>query len=160
MRRIVLLLVVLALSFLARTFSGGRSASSIGAAHPSAATSPRGGNGSIAQAAPATTSGIITRPTVGFRTRRNLEEHFAKHGAEFGGETMQQYLQMAQALRDAPVGGDIEEIVRPGDGVVSRFDRKSGAFMAFDGDGMIHTFFRPNDGESYFRRQAKRSPNR
>ena len=159
MRRILLVIVVLALSFLARTFSGGRSAPSVGTANSTTATSPRAGNGTIAQAVPATTSGI-TRPTVGFRTRRNLEEHFAKHGAEFGGETMQQYLQMAQALRDAPVGGDIEEIVRPGDGVVSRFDRKSGAFMAFEGDGTIHTFFHPNDGESYFRRQAKRSPNR
>ncbi len=159
MRRLVLLIVVLAFSFLVRTLTGGRSAAGAGAANPSVATGTRAGNGALAQTAPATTSGI-TRPTIGFRTHRNLEEHFAKHGAEFGGETIEQYLAMAQALRDAPVGGDVEEIVRPSDGVVSRFDRKSGAFMAFDGDGTIRTFFRPNDGESYFRRQAKRSPNR
>jgi hypothetical protein len=64
----------------------------------------------------------------------------------------------AQALRDAPVGGDILEIVRGIDGVISRFDRRSGAFLAADPDGTIRTFFKPNDGEAYFRRQARRAP--
>jgi pyocin large subunit-like protein len=61
-------------------------------------------------------------------------------------------------LRDAPVGGDIVEVVRQSDGVISRFDRGSGAFLAADPDGTIRTFFKPNDGEAYFRRQARRSP--
>ena len=42
------------------------------------------------------------------------------------------------------------------DGRITRFDRTSGAFLAFDRDGIIRTFFRPNDGEAYFRRQAER----
>ena len=67
-----------------------------------------------------------------------------------------QYLLAAQTLRDAPVGGDIEEIVRS-DGTASRFDKASGAFIAFNHDGTIRTFFKPNDGERYFRRQAQRS---
>ncbi|MEO7361381.1 MAG: hypothetical protein ABI120_13700 [Gemmatimonadaceae bacterium] len=94
----------------------------------------------------------------GFRTRAQLDEHFAKHGSEFAGLSETQYLAMAQALRDAPVGGDILEIVRASDGVVSRFDKRSGAFLAFDRDGTIRTFFKPNDGEKYFRRQANRAP--
>ena len=69
-----------------------------------------------------------------------------------------QYLAMAQRLRDEQVGGDILEVVRPNDGVVSRFDKRSGAFLAFDRDGTIRTFFKPNDGERYFRRQANRPP--
>jgi pyocin large subunit-like protein len=40
--------------------------------------------------------------------------------------------------------------------VITRFDRASGGFVAFDGDGVIRTFFAPNDGERYFRRQARR----
>jgi len=40
--------------------------------------------------------------------------------------------------------------------VVTRFDRTSGAFLAFNSDGVIRTFFKPNDGERYFRRQAER----
>ena len=102
--------------------------------------------------------------SVGFRSRVRLAEHFAKHGREFGDIDMGEYLRRAQALRDAPVarggsGGDVLELVRA-DGVVSRFDRRSGAFIAFDGDGTIRTFFRPNDGEAYFRRQGRRRPMR
>ena len=63
---------------------------------------------------------------------------------------------MAQLLRDAPLGSTVLEIRRP-DGTVSRFDRASGAFIAFDADGTIRTFFKPNDGEVYFSRQLKRS---
>lgn len=93
--------------------------------------------------------------SVGFRSRRQLEEHHARHGAEFGRISQAEYLRRAQALRDAPVGGDILEL-RRGDGSRSRFDRASGAFLAFDADGTIRTYFRPNDGEAYFRRQARR----
>lgn len=93
---------------------------------------------------------------IGFRSREQLDAHFAKHGSEFGEVTRQEYLREAQLLRDAPTGGAIEEIRRP-DGTISRYDRASGAFIAFDADGTIRTFFKPNDGEAYFRRQALRS---
>jgi len=92
---------------------------------------------------------------VGFADSRRLDEHFAKHGAEFGAISKQEYLRQAQALRDAPVGGPILEVVR-GDGVRTRFDRRTGAFLAFNDNGVIRTYFRPNDGERYFRRQAER----
>ena len=99
---------------------------------------------------------VITRPNVGFRSRAQFNEHFQKHGAEFGRVTQQEYLHAAQTLRDAPVGGDIKEL-RRADGTVSRFDRASGAFIAVNADGTIRTFFKPNDGEAYFRRQASRN---
>lgn len=92
---------------------------------------------------------------VGFANSRRLDEHYAKHGAEFGNISKQDYLRQAQALRDAPVGGPILEVVRA-DGVRTRFDRRSGAFLAFNANGVIRTYFRPNDGERYFRRQAER----
>ena len=95
------------------------------------------------------------RAGVGFHSRRQLGEHFGKHGADFAPMTVQEYLRAAQALRDAPVGGAIEEIRRP-DGTTSRYDRATGAFIAFNADGTIRTFFKPNNGEAYFRRQAQR----
>jgi len=95
------------------------------------------------------------RSTVGFRSRAQLHEHFDKHGPEFGRISQDEYLRLAQTLRDAPVGGSIEEIRRD-DGTISRFDRSTSAFIAFDRDGTIRTFFKPNDGEAYFRRQALR----
>jgi len=93
--------------------------------------------------------------SVGFADTRRLEEHYEKHGAEFGATGRQDYLRMAQKLRDAPAGGPILEAVRR-DGVVTRFDRQTGAFIAFNANGVIRTFFRPNDGERYWRRQAER----
>ena len=53
------------------------------------------------------------------------------------------------------VGGPVLETIRR-DGVTTRFDRQTGAFVAFNADGTIRTFFKPNDGERYYRRQAER----
>jgi pyocin large subunit-like protein len=92
----------------------------------------------------------------GFRSRSQFLAHYKKHGSEFGAISQQEYLRLAQALRDAPAGGDILEAVRP-DGEFSKFDRKRGYFGAFNKDGTIRTFFVPGDGERYFRRQAKQS---
>ena len=89
----------------------------------------------------------------GFRSRRLFEEHYSKHGREFGNISPQEYLARAQALRDAPAGGPILQAVTP-DGIVSRFDRRSGAFGAYNPDRTIRTFFIPNAGERYFHRQA------
>jgi pyocin large subunit-like protein len=91
----------------------------------------------------------------GFRTQRQFDEHYAKHGREFGNISPQEYLRLAQDLRDAPAGGPILEAAKP-NGVVTKFDRRSGAFGAYNPDRTIRTFFRPVDGERYFRRQARR----
>jgi pyocin large subunit-like protein len=95
------------------------------------------------------------RAEIGFATRRKFQDHFEKHGAEFGSISREEYLRQAQILRDSPAGGDILEVVRA-DGVITRFDRKTGAFLAFNPDLTIRTYFKPNDGERYFRRQSKR----
>ena len=92
---------------------------------------------------------------VGFVDQRRLDEHYEKHGAEFGRITKVAYLHQAQLLRDAKAGDPILEVVR-GDGVITRFDRQTGAFIAVNPNGTIRTFFKPNDGERYFRRQAER----
>ncbi len=114
-----------------------------------------GCGGTATTAAPATTATATPTSTVGFRSHDQLADHYAKHGAEFGAISIEAYLQRAQALRDAPVGGEVREIERD-DGVTTRFDRASGAFIAFGRDGAIRTFFRPADGEAYFLRQADR----
>ena len=124
------------------------------ASAPTAAPS-RGAGG----ASPAATSPTVaaTAGGPGFTNRQHLVEHYEKHGGEFPGLSMPAYLAAAQTLRDASAGGDILELRRR-DGVVTRFDRASGAFLATNRDRTIRTFFKPNDGEQYFRRQATRSP--
>lgn len=90
----------------------------------------------------------------GFRSRRQFHEHYQKHGSEFGTISQSEYLRLAQELRDAPVGGPILEARR--DAVVTKFDKRRGYFGAYNADRTIRTFFIPNQGESYFRRQAER----
>lgn len=92
---------------------------------------------------------------VGFTSAAAWRSHFDKHGREFGDIDADEYLARAVALRDAPLSATVLELVRD-DGVVTRFDKASGAFVAFHRDRTIRTFFRPADGEAYFRRQAQR----
>jgi pyocin large subunit-like protein len=90
----------------------------------------------------------------GFRTQHLLTEHFQKHGREFGPITQDQYLRLAQQLRDARPGKNILVARRP-DGGGSKFDRRHSWFVAYDGDGTLRTFFVPNEGIRYFERQAR-----
>jgi pyocin large subunit-like protein len=93
--------------------------------------------------------------SVGFGSREKLVEHYQKHGSEFGNISIDEYLRVAQTLRDDAAGATIIEAVRA-DGVTTRFDRGTGTFIAFNRDSVIRTCFKPNDGEAYFRRQLKR----
>lgn len=90
---------------------------------------------------------------LGFRTEHLLQDHYDKYGREFGPITREQYLRLAQQLRDSRVGRNILESKRP-DGLI-RFDRKRGYFGSYDPDGTIRTFFIPPDGVRYFERQAR-----
>jgi pyocin large subunit-like protein len=91
----------------------------------------------------------------GFRSQEKLDEHYQKHGHEFGKVSKAEYLRLAQELRDSPVGGPILEARRPS-GEFSRFDRRHGYFGAYNRNLTIRTFFIPNAGERYFQRQAQR----
>jgi pyocin large subunit-like protein len=91
----------------------------------------------------------------GFRSQAQLDEHYQKHGSEFGTISKAEYLRLAQELRDAPAGGPILE-ARRSNGEFSRFDRRHGYFGAYNSNGTIRTFFIPNAGERYFQRQAQR----
>lgn len=123
---------------------------------------PDRGRDVVREVTPAPASGAVAREappgwgtSVGFADQRRLDEHYEKHGAEFGRITKHDYLRQAQLLRDARIGGPILETVRK-DGVITRFDRDTGAFIAFNPNGVIRTFFKPNDGERYYRRQSER----
>ena len=107
------------------------------------------------QTVPSTQQRAGVSSNIGFSSQQKLLEHYQKHGSEFGSITIDEYLSKAQAMRDQPAGGDLLEFVRA-DGVVTRYDRSTGAFIAFNSDGTIRTYFKPNAGESYFLRQRNR----
>jgi pyocin large subunit-like protein len=91
----------------------------------------------------------------GFRSKHLLEDQFERHGREFGHITQEQFVQMAQQLRNARPSGNILEYRRP-DGVTAKFDRKHGYYGAYDADGSIRSFFVPPDGVRFFDRQTRR----
>lgn len=91
---------------------------------------------------------------IGFGSQRVLTEHYRKHGREFGRISKDEYLLMAQDLRDRPLDMKILEAVRR-DGMITRFDRRTGAFIAFERTLVIRTFFKPAEGEKYFHRQLR-----
>lgn len=101
-------------------------------------------------------TGRQIRSDIGFATRQKFLDHYGKHGQEFGSISKEEYLRQAQELRDIAAGGDVLEVVRQ-DGVITRFDKRSKAFLAFNSDLTIRTYFKPNDGEAYFHRQSKRA---
>ena len=106
--------------------------------------------------APTAANGLpVSTSKVGWTSYRSWQSHFEKHGHEFGRIDADEYLRSAKALRDAPLSRSVLELTRR-DGVITRFDRKSGGFIAFHKDKTIRTYFRPNDGEAYFKRQARR----
>ena len=92
----------------------------------------------------------------GFRSPHLLQDHYSKFGKQFGNITIEQYLHLAQQLRDATPGRHIL-ISKRSDGGGSKFDIKRGWFVAFDGDGTLRTFFVPKDGIRYFEAQEKSS---
>lgn len=106
-------------------------------------------------AAKSTSSPQVSNSPVGFASSEKLLEHYHKHGREFGNVSLEEYLLAAQTLRDHAAVETIIEAVRA-DGVITRFDRESGTFIAFNRNGVIRTCFKPNEGERYFRRQLKR----
>lgn len=104
-------------------------------------------------------SSVTIRTEIGFASRKKFVDHYEKHGGEFGSISKEEYLRQAQELRDRPLDASVLEAVRS-DGVITRFDKTTGAFLAFNADRIIRTFFKPNDGEAYFRRQSKRGSSR
>lgn len=93
--------------------------------------------------------------TIGFKSTSQLDSHYAKHGREFGSISKPEYLLMAQQLRDAPLSSTVIEAWQAR-GNWARYNRTSGEFIAFRKDKVILTFFRPDDGEAYFRRASDR----
>lgn len=89
----------------------------------------------------------------GFRTEHLLQDHFEKYGRQFGEISRQQYLHLAQQLRDAKPGKDVLESKRP-EGIL-RFDKRHGYFGSYELDGTIRTFFIPPDGLRYFERETR-----
>ncbi len=88
--------------------------------------------------------------TYSFRKAEYLQEHFEKHGDEFGYTTADEYLAGANRVVAAP--GVLHKLeAEDGDDVY--YLESSNEFVIVSTDGYIRTYFKPNDGKAYFDRQ-------
>ncbi len=88
--------------------------------------------------------------TYSFRKVEYLQEHFEKHGAEFGYASADEYLAGANRVVVSPEALHKLE-AEDGDDV---YYLESGNEIVFvSTDGYIRTYFKPDDGKAYFDRQ-------
>lgn len=89
-----------------------------------------------------------------FRTEKQLDQHFAKHGGEFendfGYESAEEYEIGASDVINNPDALYKTE-AEDGDGVY--YIEDTNEFVVLSKDGYIRTYFRPNAGIDYFNRQ-------
>lgn len=86
-----------------------------------------------------------------FRNQKRYDEHYEKHGAEFGDITKEEYLEMANEL----IYSDSDRVLHKysDDGDYMYFDQDTNYFLVLSEDGYIRTFFIPTAGIKYWERQ-------
>ena len=85
-----------------------------------------------------------------FRNERLLDEHFIKHGNEFGYNTKEEYLEGANKVINSPSSLHKQE-GEDGDDIY--YDEKSNEIVFVSEDGYIRTYFKPSEGINYYNRQ-------
>lgn len=88
-----------------------------------------------------------------FASKTLLDEHFLKHASEFGSKfkNADEYLKGAQNFFKR----ESEEILQftRKNGDVVRYDKANNIFGVAKGDGTIKTFFKPDEGLNYFKKE-------
>jgi hypothetical protein len=86
-----------------------------------------------------------------FRNQTRYDEHYEKHGAEFGDITKEQYLELANELINSTSDRVLHKYSEDGDYMY--FDQDTNYFLVLSEDGYIRTFFIPSAGINYWNRQ-------
>jgi len=101
------------------------------------------------------TSGYERSAGLNWANPATLNDHFARHGAEFGARTPAEYAHMAtQFLQRAKSEGLPSKV--DDSGVLRVFEPTTGTFAAYNRQGSTKTFFRPVTA-NYFARQPGKS---
>ena len=90
--------------------------------------------------------------TYSFRTKKQFDGHYEKHGKEFGDITQEQYLQKANDL----INNDSDTILHKTeaeDGDYIYYDTVNNEILFLSPDGYIRTYFKPSSGMDYYNRQ-------
>lgn len=85
-----------------------------------------------------------------FRNAEYLQEHYDKHGAEFGYTSPEEYLEGANKVICAE---DVLHKLEAEDGDGVYYLERTNEFVIISTDGYIRTYFKPEDGIEYYNRQ-------
>ena len=85
-----------------------------------------------------------------FRKAEYLQEHFEKHGAEFGYATAEEYLAGANRVVASP---EALHKLEAEDGDDVYYLESTNEIVFVSTSGYLRTYFKPNDGKAYFDRQ-------
>jgi pyocin large subunit-like protein len=83
-----------------------------------------------------------------------LADHFARHGADFGARSAEEYARLAMIFGQRAQRGELP-VKMDNDGTLRVFEAKTGAFGAYNDDWTTKTFFKPRSRD-YFARQPGR----
>ena len=87
-----------------------------------------------------------------FRTKKQFDGHYEKHGKEFGDITQEEYLKKANDL----INNDSDTILHKTeaeDGDQIFYDTVNNEILFLSADGYIRTYFRPSRGIDYYNDQ-------
>ena len=87
-----------------------------------------------------------------FRTQKQFDGHYEKHGKEFGDITQEEYLKKANDL----INNDSDTILHKTeaeDGDYIFYDTVNNEILFLSTDGYIRTYFKPNRGIDYYNDQ-------
>lgn len=85
-----------------------------------------------------------------FRNEKLLEDHFVKHGNEFGYSTKEEYLAGANRVINSSSSLHKQE-GEDGDDIY--YDKNNNEIVFVSEDGYIRTYFKPSEGIDYYNRQ-------
>ncbi len=85
-----------------------------------------------------------------FRTEKQLNEHYEKHGAEMGFSSPEEYLEAANAVINSDEA--LHKLEKEDNDDVYYIEATN-EFVIVSGKGYIRTYFNPSDGIDYFNRQ-------
>jgi hypothetical protein len=81
-----------------------------------------------------------------------LIDHYRRHGADFEAASAREYAKMASDFYKRAREEKFQKKIAP-DGTIKIYDRKTNTFGAYNPDGTTKTFFKPKNGERYWKRQ-------
>lgn len=103
-----------------------------------------------------TSGGNDGKIEVRFETPEKTQKHYDKHIDKYGNISISEYIALANELVNAKDTDDIERIVRSDESTaIYRFSTND--FLVITKDGYIRTFFKPDDGEAYWREEHERN---